>query len=147
MIKKVIWTVVFVSMGLAGSLAGFGIGDIFTSISTWWSNSLSPLWTTEPKPEAAEWFAFIGGTIWTMIIVAPLWYLWKGVGIFSPKGFWGIFIRAVLIVLLYITPSIVGIVVASVDSLSADDQWFEYFNMIFTWVIIALALLGLWIKS
>lgn len=142
MIKKLIWTAVFVSMGLAGTLAAFGIADIWNTVSNWWNDSLSPLWEHDPIT-TGDWFAFIGGTIWTAIIVAPLWYLWKGVGIFT-KG--GLIIRTILIVLLYLLPTIMG-ALQGVGLIEEDAVWMDTFNIAVTWIIIGLALAGLWIKS
>lgn len=146
MIKKLIWTAVFVSMALVGSLAAFGISDVWTSLRSWWDESLSPLWD-ENANGAAEWFAFIGGTIWTMILVAPVWYLWKGTGIFLRGKVIGLILRALLIVVIYLLPTIMGIVVGTVDSLSIEDAWYQAFEISMTWIIIGLALLGLWFKS
>lgn len=153
MIKKIIWTVVFVSMGMLGSLASFGIADILSGLYGWGDTVLSQLWgpnnevftnTENIFALVGAWGAFIVGTLFMMVLVAPLWYTWKGSVRLTPGGVTGLILSVILITVLHITPMLVTIVVSQVESLSFDDSWYGTFNMVFTWIVIAIALVGVW---
>lgn len=145
--KKIIWTVIFVMMGFTGSLALFGIADIWSTVSNWWTDSLSPLWKEDPV-QISDWFAFIGGTIWTMIVVAPIWYLWKGTGVFVRGGIFALVIRILFIVLLYFMPTLFGILSTEWAHVIGEDvSWVNTANIVITWIIIGIAILGLWLRS
>lgn len=138
-------------MGVLGTvMAHFDLSNIYGAIDDWINDSLMNLVNTA-KDDAASTseltiaaFSFIGGTLWTMIIIAPLWYLWKGTGVFIKGGIFAFVIRVVFIVLMYLVPSLLSFL----ESFEVvNEHAVNITSSVFTWVIICIALLGLWIKS
>lgn len=142
MIKKIIWSVVFIVMGTVGAMAGFGIANVWDALHNWWTDAMHPIISLNwDEIEAGDWFSLIGGTLWAVVLVAPAWYLWKGTDIFTPDGIFGLILRILIIVVLYFAPTIYG----AIDN--SDGSVHQTVDAVFTWIIIGLALLGLWLKS
>lgn len=150
MIKKVIWTTVFIVMGFAGSLTLFGISDMWTTLAAW-IKSMKQLsyidWNSQSSVEnMLPVFTFLGATFWTIIVFAPLWYLWKGTGVFIYGDIFAQIVKVGLIVILYLFPTILGMCVDE-GWIDTKSNWVEITNIIIAWIVIAISLLGLWLRS
>lgn len=134
-------------MAILGTIAqGFNITNIWGTMVDWWNAAFIPMFNAGTLKEPGVIFAFIGGTIWTAIVVAPIWYLWKGTGIIFRGKVIGLVFRILFIMFLYFVPTLFCML-SQIPEINMKQDMLEIVLSVFNWTVIGLALLGVWLKS
>lgn len=140
MIKKIIWTTIFLLPIILGGISIYGDAGLFDSSSMIgsWISFVDKIFNDD-EFNVGKFFAIVWLLIVAFIWTAPFWYAWKGTFIVGWVPLAGLFLRIGLIAILLVVPPLL-------TSLS-DSNWAANISYYLSIALIVIALLGLWLKS
>lgn len=153
MLKKIIWTIIllapvlFVGIANWAGLSSDTLGAFNSSnmIDSWKSAISQIIDVSNEDTDTMEIINLVFLIVLALFWTAPFWYVWKGTFIVGWIPNIGFVSRIILILILIFLPGLISTL--GVSNGLITEQLADEISYGFSFGILILALLGLWIKS